>query len=290
MTRDELAKLLEYDPDTGAFRWKVNRRGTAKAGQEAGHINASGYRIIRTHKGRHGAHRLAFLLMTQGCSLLPDARIAQDPLKAQGIAIEGLSDVDLAIGAQQIEGEMAQRCKDTGIAPDATGVLGQGGIEDVVELVLDAPVAADGEGEVVGAGPGGAQVSGRCFGARGEGIAGGIEDLGGAGHLDEALEVIVPGRMTAAGVEEPHAHAALLDAIAPAQRGAVVRVAGGAPPDVLAHARQQPGLVGLELHQHVAARGDDQLDRVFCKCSASSVYRHPPSPSSSIRRWAAAIS
>lgn len=53
MTRDELAKLLEYDPDTGAFRWKVNRRGTAKAGQEAGHINASGYRIIRTHKGRH---------------------------------------------------------------------------------------------------------------------------------------------------------------------------------------------------------------------------------------------
>ena len=64
MTRDELAKLLEYDPDTGAFRWKVNRRGTAKAGQEAGHINASGYRIIRTHKGRHGAHRLAFLLMT----------------------------------------------------------------------------------------------------------------------------------------------------------------------------------------------------------------------------------
>lgn len=46
MTRDELAKLLEYDPDTGAFRWKVNRRGTAKAGQEAGHINASGYRII----------------------------------------------------------------------------------------------------------------------------------------------------------------------------------------------------------------------------------------------------
>lgn len=64
MTRDELAKLLEYDPDTGAFRWKINRRGTAKAGQEAGHINASGYRIIRTHKGRHGAHRLAFLLMT----------------------------------------------------------------------------------------------------------------------------------------------------------------------------------------------------------------------------------
>ena len=198
--------------------------------------------------------------------------------------------MDLAIGAQQIEGEMAQRCKDTGIAPDATGVLGQGGIEDVVELVLDAPVAADGEGEVVGAGPGGAQVKGRCFGARGEGLAGGIEDLGGAGDLDEALEVIVPGRMTAAGVEEPHAHAALLDAIAPAQRGAVVRVAGGAPPDVLAHARQQPGLVGLELHQHVAARGDDQLDRVFCKCSASSVYRHPPSPSSSIRRWAAAIS
>ena len=104
------------------------------------------------------------------------------------------------------------------------------------------------------------------------------------------LEVIVPGLQAAAGGQGPHAHAALLDAVAPAQRGAVVLVMGRTAPHLFAQARQQPGLIALELDQCVAAEPDDALDRVFCKCSASSVYRQSLSPSSLIRRWAAAIS
>ena len=117
---------------------------------------------------------------------------------------------------------MAQPCKDAGIATDAAGILGQGSVKDVMEPVFDGPVAADGLGQLFGAGPAGAQVQGRLLGAGDEGLAGGVEDLGGARDLDQALEVIVPGLQAAAGGQGPHAHAALLDAVAPAQRGAVV--------------------------------------------------------------------
>ena len=226
----------------------------------------------------------------QGRSLLPDARIVEHEIKAKSVAVEGLGDVGLAIGSQQVEREMAQPCKDAGIAADAAGILGQGSVKDVMEPVFDGPVAADGLGQLFGAGLAGAQIQGRLLGAGDEGLAGGVEDLGGARDLDQALEVIVPGLQAAAGGQGPHAHAALLDAVAPAQGGAVVLVMGRAAPDLLAQARQQPGLIALERDQCVAAEPDDPLDRVFCKCSASSVYRQSLSPSSAIRRWAAAIS
>ena len=48
---------------------------------------------------------------------------------------------------------MAQPCKDAGIATDAAGILGRGRVEDVMELVFDGPVAADGLGQLFGAGP-----------------------------------------------------------------------------------------------------------------------------------------
>ena len=54
----------------------------------------------------------------------------------------------LAIGPQQVESEMAQCGKDAGIATDAAGILGQSRVEDVMELVFDGPVAADGLGSV----------------------------------------------------------------------------------------------------------------------------------------------
>lgn len=63
MTRDELAELLEYDPDTGVFTWKVNRGG-CKAGDIAGSDHNRGYWQIRVKGCRYLAHRLAFLLMT----------------------------------------------------------------------------------------------------------------------------------------------------------------------------------------------------------------------------------
>jgi len=46
-----------------------------------------------------------------------------------------------AVEAQQIEGEATQQGEETRVATDAAGILAQGDIPDVVEAVLDAPVA-----------------------------------------------------------------------------------------------------------------------------------------------------
>lgn len=63
ITREEVAEILSYCPETGVFRWKVSR-GTAKAGDVAGsHDAAHGYRLIGIKGCVYKAHRLAFLLM-----------------------------------------------------------------------------------------------------------------------------------------------------------------------------------------------------------------------------------
>ncbi len=43
ITIDRLKQLLHYDPETGHWRWLVNRAGTAKAGSLAGKQNNNGY-------------------------------------------------------------------------------------------------------------------------------------------------------------------------------------------------------------------------------------------------------
>lgn len=65
LTHDQCAALLNYEPDTGGFTWKVARRGRwgIKAGMEAGYLDGGGYRRIRIGPKNHAAHRLAFLLM-----------------------------------------------------------------------------------------------------------------------------------------------------------------------------------------------------------------------------------
>ncbi|WP_241575047.1 HNH endonuclease [Rosenbergiella nectarea] len=60
----ELQRLLNYDPETGLFYWKVRMSNRVKAGDLAGVINGSGYRIIAIKGKIHYAHRLAFLWMT----------------------------------------------------------------------------------------------------------------------------------------------------------------------------------------------------------------------------------
>ena len=64
----QLKKLLNYNPDTGAFTWVVNVGGRCgsriKAGSIAGTINSKGYRVINIKGSLHREHRLAFLFMT----------------------------------------------------------------------------------------------------------------------------------------------------------------------------------------------------------------------------------
>jgi hypothetical protein len=59
---ETLRELLDYDPETGVFRWKVNRPGgKAKAGNVAGFNNGDGYLRIGICGHMVLAHRLAWL-------------------------------------------------------------------------------------------------------------------------------------------------------------------------------------------------------------------------------------
>ncbi len=61
-TRDAVAQLLDYDPDTGIFKWRVNR-GMMCAGEQAGSVNKKGYRNIVLNVKGYKAHRLAWLFV-----------------------------------------------------------------------------------------------------------------------------------------------------------------------------------------------------------------------------------
>ena len=57
-------QLLDYNPETGALRWKVSR-GRVKAGSIAGCYNTElGYVLIGINGRLYRAHRLAFAIMT----------------------------------------------------------------------------------------------------------------------------------------------------------------------------------------------------------------------------------
>jgi hypothetical protein len=64
LTQQRLKELLSYDPLTGEFRWLVNRRRGAKAGDIAGTIYKNGYRRIGIDGRYYYASRLAVFYMT----------------------------------------------------------------------------------------------------------------------------------------------------------------------------------------------------------------------------------
>lgn len=64
LTVDEVRQVLDYDPSTGRFTWKVARTNNVKVGKEAGCISFYGYRVIRIGQKLYRCNRLAWLYVT----------------------------------------------------------------------------------------------------------------------------------------------------------------------------------------------------------------------------------
>jgi hypothetical protein len=66
LTADEVKRLLDYNPETGIFVWKVAPgKRTDKIGTVAGVMHNTGHRRIRINGKLYYSHRLAWLVMTR---------------------------------------------------------------------------------------------------------------------------------------------------------------------------------------------------------------------------------
>lgn len=61
LTQKRVKELLDYDPETGLLTWKVNRRGSAKAGDVIKTVDGAGYIQLSVDSKRYLAHRVIWL-------------------------------------------------------------------------------------------------------------------------------------------------------------------------------------------------------------------------------------
>ena len=61
ITQDELKSMLDYDPITGVFTWKVKKSQRISIGDVTGCPNQDGYLIIKVNGENNRAHILAWI-------------------------------------------------------------------------------------------------------------------------------------------------------------------------------------------------------------------------------------
>lgn len=69
LTAERCRELLDYDARSGRLTWRHDRhsgfgRVNVRAGDEAGHVNGRGYRIVRLDGQSYRAHRVIWLMLT----------------------------------------------------------------------------------------------------------------------------------------------------------------------------------------------------------------------------------
>ena len=64
ITAERLREVMDYDPATGVFTWKINNRGKTRAGDIAGSTRRDGYVHVTIAQKTYLAHRLAWLYVT----------------------------------------------------------------------------------------------------------------------------------------------------------------------------------------------------------------------------------
>ncbi len=62
LTQERLKEVLDYDADTGIFKWR-EAIGNPPVGAEAGCLDSLGYIVVKIDRKPYKAHRLAFLYM-----------------------------------------------------------------------------------------------------------------------------------------------------------------------------------------------------------------------------------
>lgn len=64
LSADRLREVVDYDPETGRFTWRVSTSRKIVVGSQAGTSRKDGYRVIRIYGTNYYAHRLAWLYVT----------------------------------------------------------------------------------------------------------------------------------------------------------------------------------------------------------------------------------
>lgn len=99
LTRERLLEVLDYDRETGVFRWRETRGSKIKAGCVTGNKDRDGYLVIWIDYVRYKAHRLAWFYVH---GEWPNGVIDNRNGERAHNAIDNLRDVSRGVNQQNL--------------------------------------------------------------------------------------------------------------------------------------------------------------------------------------------